>query len=318
MSDMGIVKGGTQTTADRLAARPAAGSRRSALADRWLPLIVLSPSILASAVFVYGFLLATTYISFTSSTFLPRYVLSGINRYRELFSNTLWWNSVSNLVWFSVPFIAVSMLFGLVLAILMDQRIRFEGGLRAIYLYPLALSQIVAGTAWQWLFNPNFGVESVVRGLGLSGFEFNWLSDPRLALACVVIAAVWQSTGFVAALFLAGLRGVDDEIIKAGMVDGATMPRIYRRIVLPVIWPVFFSILLILTHVSIKTFDLVVALTAGGPGNSTWLPSIFMYNFAFERGRMGIGAAAAVMMLLMVIAVLVPIMYLEKRAKRNA
>lgn len=307
----------TLLAASRSQAAPSRRSRFSAWADNWMPLIVLSPSVLVSAIFVYGFLLATTFISFTSSTMLPRYNFSGLGRYRELFRNEVWWNSVQNLIWFSIPFIAVSMALGLLLAILMDQKIRFEGGLRAIYLYPLALSQIVAGTAWQWLFNPSFGIESVVRSMGFATFEFNWLSDSRLALMCVAIAAVWQSTGFVAALFLAGLRGVDEEIVKAGMVDGASMPTIYRKIILPVIWPVFFSILLILTHLAIKTFDLVVALTAGGPGNSTWLPSIFMYTFAFERGRMGVGAASAVMILIMVISVLVPLMYMERRTAKN-
>lgn len=283
-----------------------------------MPVVVLSPSVIISLTFVYGFLLVTTILSFTSSTLMPRYVNAGFSRYLDLFKNDVWWKSVSNLFWFGVPFVIITLLLGLLLAILMDQRIRGEGGLRAIYLYPLALSQIVAGTAWQWLFNPEYGIQATVRSLGFTGFEFNWLNNPRMALACVVVAAVWQCTGFVAALFLAGLRSVDEEIIKAGMVDGASMPMIYRRIVLPAMWPVFFSVLLLLTHMAIKTFDLVVAMTAGGPGNSTWLPSIFMYNFAFERGRMGVGAASAVMILVMVVAILIPMMYLERRAQKNA
>ena len=136
-------------------------------------------------------------------------------------------------------------------------------------------------------------------------------------LRCVVIAAVWQCSGFVAALFLAGLRGIDDEILKAAQVDGAAMPTIYRRIVLPIMRPVFFSVMVILTHLAIKTFDLVVALTAGGPGTSSWLPTIFMYTFAFERGRLGIGAASAMMMLAAVVAVLIPMLYLEARSTRH-
>ncbi|SFZ80695.1 carbohydrate ABC transporter membrane protein 1, CUT1 family [Devosia enhydra] len=296
-------------------ARP---SRASVWADKWIPLVVLSPSVVISLIFVYGFLAATAVLSFTNSTLMPRYVGAGFQRYIDLFSNSVWWTSVANLFWFSVPFIVLSLGLGLLLAILMDQRIRAEGALRAIYLYPLALSQIVAGTAWQWLFNPEYGIQNTVRALGFTSFEFNWLNDSRMAMACVVIAAVWQCTGFVAALFLAGLRGVDEEVIKAGMVDGASMPVIYRRIVLPAMWPVFFSVLLLLTHQAIKTFDLVVAMTAGGPGTSTWLPSYFMYNFSFERGRMGVGAASAVMILVMVVAILIPMMYLEKRAQKNA
>jgi glucose/mannose transport system permease protein len=249
---------------------------------------------------------------------MPRYTLVGLDRYRDLFSNDVWWESVNNLAWFSVPFVVGATVFGLILAIMMDQRIRCEGALRATFLYPLALSQIVAGTAWQWLFNPTFGLEKVVQGFGWSSFKFNWLGNPDLAIFCVVIAAIWQCTGFVAALFLAGLRGVDDEIVKAAQIDGASLPTIYRRVILPVIRPVFFSVTLILTHLAIKTFDIIVVMTAGGPGTSTWLPSYFMYTFAFERGRMGIGAASAMMMLAMIVSVLVPLMYLESRATRNA
>jgi glucose/mannose transport system permease protein len=293
-------------------------SRLMIWADRWIPMAVLSPSLLVSLIFVYGFMLLTGYLSFTTSRLMPNYTFSGLDRYRELFANDVWWSSVSNLLWFAIPFIGVSVTFGLILAILMDQRIRAEGGLRAIMLYPLALSQIVAGTAWQWLFNPTFGFQAAVQNLGWSDFQFNWLGDTRLAVFCVVIAVVWQCTGFVAALFLAGLRGIDDEIIKAAKVDGASMPTIYRRIIIPMIRPVFFSVLLILAHLAIKTFDIIVAMTAGGPGTSTWLPSIFMYVFSFERGLMGLGAASSMMMLAMVFAVVVPLMYLESRATRNA
>jgi glucose/mannose transport system permease protein len=287
-------------------------------ADRWIPAIVLSPSVATSLVFVYGFMLITGYLSLTASTLMPRYQFVGFDRYRDLFANDVWWTSVGNLAWFSIPFIAISLGLGLLLAILMDQRIRHEGTLRAVFLYPLALSQIVAGTAWQWLFNPGLGIEKTVQSLGWASFRFGWLGDPNLAIFCVVIAAAWQCTGFVAALFLAGLRSIDEEIIKAAQVDGASLPTIYRKVIIPVMRPVFFSVLLILAHLAIKTFDLIVAMTAGGPGTSTWLPSIFMYTFSFERGRMGIGAASSMMMLAMVVAVLVPLMYLESRATRNA
>jgi glucose/mannose transport system permease protein len=286
--------------------------------ERSVPALVLAPSVSVSIIFVYGFVLATGYLSFTPSTIMPRYSLVGLDRYRDLFSNDVWWESVSNLAWFTVPFIVGSSAFGLLLAILMDQRIRCEGALRATFLYPLALSQIVAGTAWQWLFNPTYGLERAVQNIGWSNFKFNWLGNPDLAIFCVAIAAIWQCTGFVASLFLAGLRSVDDEIVKAAQIDGASLPTIYRRVILPVIRPVFFSVTLILAHLAIKTFDIIVVMTAGGPGTATWLPSYFMYTFAFERGRMGIGAASGMMMLAMIVAILVPLMYLESRATRNA
>jgi glucose/mannose transport system permease protein len=299
-------------------ARSADRPRRSSVADRWLPRVVLAPSLLASLVFVYGFMLVTSYLSLTDSKLLPGYTFKGLARYAELFDSEVWWHSAANLARFGLPFIGLCIVLGLVLAVLLDQKIRAEGALRAIYVYPMALSAIVAGTAWQWILNPEMGIQTVLRNWGWSGFTLEWLIDPDLSIYCVVIAAVWQSTGFITALFLAGLRGVDDEIIKAAQVDGAGMPTIYRKVVIPSIRPVFFSVLLILCHVAIKTFDLVVALTNGGPGTSSWLPATFMYTFSFDRGQLGLGAASSVMMLLTVVAVLVPLMYVETRSSRHA
>jgi glucose/mannose transport system permease protein len=289
----------------------------SALADRWVPKLVLSPSIAVSLVFVYGFILVTGYLSLTDSRLMPKYEFSGFGRYRALFDNDVWWTSAANLAWFGVPFIVICVALGLFLAILLDQRIRNEGSLRAIFLYPMALSFIVTGTAWQWILNPELGMEHLLHSWGIN-VAFDWLVDPDKAIFCVVIAAVWQSTGFVMALFLAGLRGVDGEIFKAAQVDGASLPTIYRKIVIPSMRPVFFSVLLILCHITIKTFDLVVALTSGGPGNSSSLPAMFMYTFSFNRGQLGLGAASSVMMLITVVAVLVPLMYMESRSTRNA
>jgi glucose/mannose transport system permease protein len=300
---------------------PAAPRRTSplaALADRWIPKLVLSPSVVISLVFVYGFILITGFLSLTNSRLMPRYEFVGLERYAELFDNDVWWTSAKNLGWFGIPFIGICVLLGLFLAILLDQKIRSEGALRAIFLYPMALSFIVTGTAWQWILSPGLGIEKVVRDWGWTSFSFDWLGDPDKAIFCIVIAAVWQSTGFVMALFLAGLRGVDAEIFKAAQVDGATLPTIYRKIVIPSMRPVFFSVLLILSHITIKTFDLVVALTAGGPGTSSSLPAMFMYTFSFNRGQLGVGAASSMMMLATVVAVLVPLMYMESRSTRNA
>jgi len=211
----------------------------------------------------------------------------------------------------------ICVVLGLFVAILLDQQIRGEGALRAIFLYPMALSFIVTGTAWQWILNPGLGIEKTLHDWGWTSVTFDWLVNPDKAIFCVVIAAVWQSTGFVMALFLAGLRGVDAEIFKAAQVDGASLPTIYWKIVIPGMRPVFFSVLLILSHLTIKTFDLVVALTAGGPGTSSSLPAMFMYTYSFNRGQLGVGAASSMMMLVTVIAVLVPLMYMESRSTRN-
>jgi len=210
-------------------------------------------------------------------------------------------------------FVSIALIVGLGLAILLDQRVRAEGFIRSIYLYPMALSFIVTGTAWKWLLNPGLGVEKVMHDWGFTSFTFDWLVNPDRAIYTVVIAGVWQSSGFVMALFLAGLRGIDDSIIKAAQVDGASLPTIYRRIIIPSLRPVFFSSVMILTHIAVKSFDLVVALTGGGPGFASDLPATFMYAFAFTRSQIGLGAASAIIMLMIVAAVIVPFMYSELR-----
>jgi glucose/mannose transport system permease protein len=282
--------------------------------DRWLPKIVLSPTLAASLVFVYGFILVTIALSFTESRLLPNWEWAGVERYVELFDNDRFWVSAKNLAIFGPLFIGTSLVVGLGLAILLDQKIRGEGFLRAIYLYPMALSFIVTGNAWKWLLNPGLGLEHTLQRWGWTSFSFDWLVNPDKAIYTVVIAGVWQSAGFAMALFLAGLRGVDSEIIKAAQVDGATLPTIYRRIIIPSLRPVFFSVTLILAHIAIKSFDLVMALTGGGPGTATDVPAIFMYQFSFTRGQLGVGAASAVMMLMTIVAVMVPLMYAEARS----
>jgi glucose/mannose transport system permease protein len=168
------------------------------------------------------------------------------------------------------------------------------------------------------VLNPGLGLEKLVRDMGFSDFTFDWLVDPDMAIYTLVIAAVWQSSGFVMALFLAGLRGVDSSIIKAAQLDGAGMPLIYRRIILPQLRPVFFSAFIVLSHIAIKSFDLVMALTGGGPGYATDLPATFMYVTAFSRGQMAQGSASAMMMLAVVLAILIPYLYSELRGKRHA
>ena len=205
----------------------------------------------------------------------------------------------------------------MLLAILLDQKIRAEGVLRTIYLYPMAISFIVTGTAWKWILNPGLGLEKLMHDWGWTSFSFDWLVNPDMAIYTIVIAGVWQSSGFVMAMFLAGLRGVDSEIIKAASIDGATLPTIYWRIIIPIMRPVFLTAFVILSHLAIKSFDLVVALTGGGPGYSTELPATFMYSSTFSRNQVGVGAASAVIMLMTVAAIMVPYLYSEIRGGRR-
>ena len=285
--------------------------------ERHVPKMVLAPSFLASLIFVYGFIGWTAWVSLTRSKLLPRYDIVGFIQYDRLFESPRWDTALSNLFVFGFLFIVISIILGLLLAIMLDQKIRTEGVIRTIYLYPMALSLIVTGTAWKWILNPGLGLEATVRGWGWEEFVFDWLVDPDMAIFTVVIAGVWQASGFVMALFLAGLRSVDQEIIKAAQVDGIPTWRIYSSIIIPSMAAIFLSAFIVLAHLAIKSFDLVIALTGGGPGYATDLPATYMYTMAFSRGNIGQAASSAMVMMAVVFAIVVPYLYSELRAKHD-
>ncbi len=293
--------------------RHTAATRLGAL----LPRIVLAPSFAITLVFVYGFILWTVYLSFTRSRILPIYDLVGFDAYYRLWSQPNWYMAIKNLAIFGVLYIGLCIAIGLFIAILMEQRIRAEGVLRPIFLYPMALSFVVTGTAWKWFLNPGLGLEKTMHNLGWESFKFDWLINTDMAIYTIVIAGVWQASGFIMAMFLAGLRGIDGEIIKAAQIDGASNTAIYRRIIIPMLRPVFLSAIIVLAHMAIKSYDLVIALTGGGPGNATELPSTFMYSYTFTRSQMAVGSASAVMMLMGITAIIVPYLYSELREKRS-
>ena len=282
----------------------------------WLPRLVVAPSFIVSLLFIYGLMAWNGYLSLSASRILPNYEFIGLQQYLTLLESDRFRVAMTNMGIFGVLFVGGAMAIGILLAILLDQKVRGEGVLRTIYLYPMAVSMIVTGTAWKWILNPGLGLEHLMHQWGFERFQFDWLIQQDMAIYCVVIAGVWQSAGFVMALFLAGLRGIDDSIIKAAQVDGAGLPRIYWRIILPSLRPVFFSTLMVVAHLAIKSFDLVMALTAGGPGYATDLPATFMYATAFTRGQIGLGAASATVMLATVAAIVVPYLYSELRSKR--
>ncbi|MEW2919031.1 sugar ABC transporter permease [Ruegeria sp. ANG10] len=285
--------------------------------ENHLPKVVLAPSFIAVLIFVYGFIGWTAWVSLTRSKLLPKYEIKGFIQYERLFDSPRWDTAINNLYIFGALFIVIAMVLGLLLAILLDQKIRVEGAIRTIYLYPMALSMIVTGTAWKWILNPGLGIESMVQGWGFPNFEFDWLVNPDYAIYTIVIAAIWQSSGFVMALFLAGLRSVDGEIIKAAQVDGIPTWRIYTAIIIPSMAPIFLSAFIVLAHLAIKSFDLVIALTGGGPGYATDLPATYMYAMAFSRGDIGQAASSAMIMMLVVFVIVVPYLYSELRAKND-
>ncbi|WP_292168627.1 sugar ABC transporter permease [Mesorhizobium sp.] len=268
-------------------------------------------------VVIYGFMVWTGVISLTASKMLPNYSFVGFAQYGRLWSNPIWQIAVSNIFIFGFLFIGFSTAIGLALAILIDQKIRAEGFLRTVYLYPMALSFIVTGTAWKWILNPGLGLERMLHLWGWESFRFDWLVNTQYAIYTLVIAGVWQSSGFVMALFLAALRGIDEDLVKAARLDGAGATQIYRRIIIPQLGPTFMTVGVILMQQAVKSFDLVVALTSGGPGNSTNLPATFMYTQTFGRDQMAVGAASAIMILMTVAAIVVPYLYIDIRNNRN-
>lgn len=270
-----------------------------------LPIIVLTPSLLATFLYVFVFSGWTLYVAMSNSTLLPTYGFVGFDNFVTLWANRRWNIAYTNLFFFSGFYVIGALVVGLLLAILIDQRIRAESLWRTIFLYPLAVSFIVTGTVWSWLWSP-IGIETLVQNLGWVDFKFALTSDRKLAMYAVVITGIWQSSGFAMALFLAGLRSVDQDIIKAAQIDGAGAFRTYTKVILPTIAPLFLAVMVVLLQFAIKTFDLVVALTNGGPGIATTFPAIYVYEFMFERGQIGQGASAAVMILLALTVVLVP------------
>lgn len=286
------------------AAVPRKATRR--LLQSIAPHLVLAPSIAASLIYVVVFASWSVWISLSKSTLLPDYGYAGFQQYVHLWSNHRWTIAYTNLFLFGSLYVAGATLVGLTLAILIDQRVRAESVWRSIFLYPLAISFVVTGTVWRWIFNPTTGLEHLVHQLGWTGFSFDWIVQRNMAIYTVVITGIWQASGFAMALFLAGLRGVDPDLVKAARIDGAKMSRIYLRIILPSIRPIFIAVVVILLQFAIKTFDLVLALTSGGPGISTTMPAIYVYDLMFQRGQLGEGAAAAVTMLAALLVVLVP------------
>jgi len=304
----------------------AAASRKSLRQSlqNFLPRLVLAPSFLLILVFVYGFNLWTVYLSFTNSKAFASTTLVGWANYKKLWNWTFetsppsgWYTAIVNMGIFGGLYVAICLVIGLMLAILLDQKIRGEGILRPIYLYPLALSFIVTGTAWKLFLDPGIGLERAVHEWGWTSFKFDWVVNPRMMIYCVAIAGIWQTSGFVMAMFLAGLRGVDGEILKAAQIDGASTFATYRRIIIPIMRPVFLSALIVLAHMAIKSYDLVLSVTGKNPGGAAELPSTFMYSYTFTRNQMAVGSTSAVIMLMTIAAIMIPYLYSELREKNS-
>jgi glucose/mannose transport system permease protein len=269
------------------------------------------PMIFVALVIFLGGSVWTVIYSFTNSRLLPRATFVGFDQYERLWGSARWLISIQNLAIYGILSLIFSLVVGFVLAALMDQKIRFENVFRTIFLYPFALSFIVTGLVWQWILNPEFGIQHIVRSLGWETFEFNPVYDPDIVIYGILIAGLWQGTGLVMCLMLAGLRGIDEDIWKASRVDGIPMWRTYIFIVIPMMRPVFITTLVIIASGIVKLYDLVVAQTSGGPGNASEVPAKYVYDYMFQAQNLGQGFAASTMMLLTVAIIIVPWAYLE-------
>ena len=253
----------------------------------------------------------TVYHSFTNSRMLPKSEFIGLAQYERLWSSDRWYMSIENLAIYGACSLVFSLLIGFILAALLDQKTRFENTFRTIFLYPFALSFIVTGLVWQWILNPEYGVEKIVRSIGFESFVFNPLYDTDIVIYGILAAGLWQGTGFIMCLMLAGLRGVDQEIWKAARIDGIPMWKTYIQVVIPMMRPIFITTLVIIAAGIIKVYDLVVAQTSGGPGISSEVPAKYVYDYMFSAQNLGQGFAASTMMLVSVLIVLIPFAYLQ-------
>lgn len=279
--------------------------------NSWIARFALVPAaIVAFGVYV-GCLLWTIALSFTSSKLLPSYKWVGFKQYFELMDSSRWNTSVQNIIIFGFWYIGACLVLGYILAVLIDQKVRGEALLRTIYLSPHAMSLIVTGLVWAWFLNPDMGLQSFVRGLGWTGFSFAWLASPTYAIYAVVIAAVWRGAGLVMILMLAGLRGVDQEMLKSLQVDGVPKWRVYAQVVPPILVPMIITSVVLLTAGVINSYDLVVAMTRGGPGIATEVPGKFVMEHFFGRADVGVATAGAAVMLAALILTAGPLLFIR-------
>ena len=291
--------------------------------DKLMPILFIMPSVITVGVFVYGFISWTGFISFTKwNDVLPNYTLVGFENYRKLFANMRFQIDLRNTLVFTVIFVISCLVIGLLLAIFLDQKIKSEGIFRNLFLLPMAISFVVSGVIWHWLFNPgsiqlgNIGVNQLFEKLGLNFLTCGWYTDPKIGIIAVAIAAIWQFSGYTMALYLAGLRGIPVELREASAIDGADKWQIFYYIIFPLLKPITFGAIIILGHISLKIFDLVVAMTGSGPAFSCDVPALFMYDTTFRGNHFAQGASIAIILLLLISLLIIP--YLISTFRKEA
>jgi len=277
--------------------------------------LALLPAMLIALLVYCGSTGWTVWISFTASRLLPNSTFVGLRQYLSLAGNERWQVSLANLAVFGTLFIAAALALGFTLAALIDRKVQAESLFRSIFLYPFSMSFIVTGLAWRWLLDPTLGIQHLGQQLGFANFRFDWLVRPERVIYTLVFAAVWHAAGLVMAIMLAGLRGIDQEIWKAARVDGIPTWKTYLIIILPMMKGSFATATLLLATSVVRLYDLSVAMTNGGPGVASEVPAKFVMDNLFERGNVGLAAAAASTMLVTIVAVAAPWLYAQQRRR---
>ena len=282
---------------------------------RLMPWGALLPMALTALVAYLGATLWSLRVSMSSARTFPSDDFVGLAQYERLFANERWQLALHNLALYGVLFIVATVVIGFLLAVFIDQKVKGEGALRTIFLYPYAMSFVATGLVWQWVLNPGSGLQQAVQQLGWPDFSFDWIIDQDKVIYTVVIASVWQASGLVMALMLAGLRGIDDELWKAARIDGIPTWRVYGSIVLPMLGPTLATVFVLLFTGVVKVFDAVVAMTQGGPGTASDVPAKFIMDHLFGRANLALASAGAIVLLLTVLALVAPILYARSRGR---
>lgn len=288
--------------------------RRSRLLRHLPAALAMSPATLVVLVVYVGCAIWSIRISMTASRILPSDRFVGLRQYEALFASTRWEVSLHNLALFGTMFVLLSLALGFLLAILIDEKVRGENMLRSIYLYPYSMSFIVTGLVWHWLLNPTLGIQKLGRDLGFENFRFDWIVDQQMVIFTIVAAAVWHAAGLVMAIALAGLRGIDAEVWKAIRIDGIPTWRAYVSVILPMLRGSMITAAVLLSISVVRLYDLVVAMTNGGPGLASEVPAKFVIDHLFDRQNIGLATAATTVMLITVLAVVAPWIYAQQRA----
>ena len=275
----------------------------------------LLPMAITTLLIYVGSVLWSIRISFSNSRMLPKDDWAGLAQFERLLNTDRWMVSLQHMGILAVVYIGGVIVLGTLMAVFIDQRVKGESWFRTIFLYPFAMSFVVTGLIWQWLFNPSLGLQNAFRVMGWDSFVFDWTSRQDLAIYAVGVAMVWQGSGTTMAIILAALRGVDEEQWKAAQLEGVSKPRYYLSIVLPQIGPAFATSFVLLAVALVRTFDIVAVMTRGGPGDATEVPAKFIIDHLFERNNIALASAASVVMLITVFTVLTPILYWRSKAE---